>query len=740
MTLETAFTDYLLAIYRQWYALPYKATRLHLQGLLHAFAKEPGSVQEFVIRAERLSGVARATLAERRVLDAALAATQTLDAAAVERMRPLLVAEDPFDTALSQMVWQPSALRQALDQLGGVYRQEIERIPVDERTDIEALVQHFDDEVPGVRADYGKMLALLKATLAGLAKVRTLRILAWKVFLDAKVKDESKIVNTLGGDVVRPLATDSLSPEMTSVVPESIAPPATTQNAPLFSDIEFPRVIKRSASAWEPLIVRLTTKPVDTSVAVTEVNVAFADPAQPEQVDVVVTAPDFEERFHSFVRTIVVYADRDSQPAIFLVRSNVIGVKRVTVDFYHGGKQVGSAAFETSVQETAQPGRAPMLGDKVEFGDLGAALVPPPDLELRVVRAASENKLYFTLHSANPKVGFHFFPCGSVELVAAKPLDFLEGKFDRLSLLAANTTTDDAALNAEARQAMEVIGDELWEELLPEEFKGKIWEEIRTKCEKGIIRTLQITSDEPWIPWEMVRPYTRDVATEEETYEIFWAERFIMARWLAGRGTVDQVKVRNACLVAPDLDLAYVSEEKNTFDALTQLGVTTGAPLQNRAEVKAVLADGGVQLLHVASHASFNSENPERSPIVLADGELYPEELSASTTRGLRIDRPLVFFNACSAGRLGYGLTGLGGWAEKLVVAGRVGAFVGTLWEVNDRLAATFAQHLYTRLFAGDTLGEALHAARLHVREIDPANPTWLAYTLYGDPAAIFSV
>ena len=73
------------------------------------------------------------------------------------------------------------------------------------------------------------------------------------------------------------------------------------------------------------------------------------------------------------------------------------------------------------------------------------------------------------------------------------------------------------------------------------------------------------------------------------------------------------------------------------------------------------------------------------------------------------------------------------------MITGRVGAFVGTLWEVNDRLAAAFAQHLYTGLFAGDTLGEALHAARLHVREIDPANPTWLAYTLYGDPAATFA-
>src|SRR5690606_23350175 len=61
-------------------------------------------------------------------------------------------------------------------------------------------------------------------------------------------------------------------------------------------------------------------------------------------------------------------------------------------------------------------------------------------------------------------------------------------------------------------------------------------------------------------------------------------------------------------------------------------------------------------------------------------------------------------------------------------------AFVGTLWEVNDLLAAEFAIVFYDRLLAGDTLGQAFYAARLAVRDRQPDNPTWLAYVLYGDP------
>ncbi len=47
-----------------------------------------------------------------------------------------------------------------------------------------------------------------------------------------------------------------------------------------------------------------------------------------------------------------------------------------------------------------------------------------------------------------------------------------------------------------------------------------------------------------------------------------------------------------------------------------------------------------------------------------------------------------------------------------------------------------FSKHFYDRLAEGDTLGEAMRAARVHLRDLDPVNPTWLAYTLYGDPNA----
>ena len=63
------------------------------------------------------------------------------------------------------------------------------------------------------------------------------------------------------------------------------------------------------------------------------------------------------------------------------------------------------------------------------------------------------------------------------------------------------------------------------------------------------------------------------------------------------------------------------------------------------------------------------------------------------------------------------------------------GAFVGSLWEVVDSSAATYAQEFYRAALGGDTLGEAARKAREAIRQ-EPGDPTWLAYTLYGDPAA----
>ena len=93
-----------------------------------------------------------------------------------------------------------------------------------------------------------------------------------------------------------------------------------------------------------------------------------------------------------------------------------------------------------------------------------------------------------------------------------------------------------------------------------------------------------------------------------------------------------------------------------------------------------------------------------------------------------------MFLNACRTDGQAPLYTTVEGWAASFLRAG-AGAFIGSLWEVVDTSASTYAQEFYQAAIGGDTLGEAARRARDAIRD-NPGDPTWLAYTFYGDPAA----
>lgn len=93
----------------------------------------------------------------------------------------------------------------------------------------------------------------------------------------------------------------------------------------------------------------------------------------------------------------------------------------------------------------------------------------------------------------------------------------------------------------------------------------------------------------------------------------------------------------------------------------------------------------------------------------------------------------MVFLNACQAGRAGYKLTGIGGFAQAFLKGG-AGAFVGTLWSVGDEPAFSFGQAFYDALLGGKDISEATLLARDAARTAGDA--TWLAYAVYVHPHA----
>jgi hypothetical protein len=138
----------------------------------------------------------------------------------------------------------------------------------------------------------------------------------------------------------------------------------------------------------------------------------------------------------------------------------------------------------------------------------------------------------------------------------------------------------------------------------------------------------------------------------------------------------------------------------------------------------------------LASHSTFGgTSSGDASAVLLDDGVFTAAQLSPLMEGPLRRCAPLVFFNTCHSGRLGFCPTRLGAWGGRLVELG-CGGFIGALWPVTDRAAVAFARAFYGLIAQRCPIGEAIQLSRQQVREQFPNDPTWLAYCCFADPMA----
>jgi hypothetical protein len=277
----------------------------------------------------------------------------------------------------------------------------------------------------------------------------------------------------------------------------------------------------------------------------------------------------------------------------------------------------------------------------------------------------------------------------------------------------------------------------LYDELFSDDMK-LAYRKYRDK-----VRTMLITSDEPWIPWEMVKPYddsdARDLIDDD-----FLCARFKLTRWLAGEATpVARLGVSHlACLVVEEAPgkprLEFSRREREYFKELQlrKPEIVFSIPEKvGLADVEAVLDKHGIGLIHIAGHGNEDPADPNGSAVFLADGKvLSVRDLSGPRQTSIKRARSMVVLNACGLGKPGWSLMGLGGWASRCISGCHCGAFVGPMWAVDDRLAAEFSAAFYDALFRFDTIAEAALDARTRVRTLAPNDPSWLAYSVYAHP------
>lgn len=422
--------------------------------------------------------------------------------------------------------------------------------------------------------------------------------------------------------------------------------------------------------------------------------------------------------------TLVVSSEEETLPLQFKLRGAAVGRGQLRVLAFHQGQPLGALTLNVTVLE------APMNTSAQHFSQeqpLEPVSIHQPDLSLLILEhmEAGQPAFTFRLTARDPALGLNLKPFGPIRL-KVDALRYFQDFFQDIETLPLNSSGEKAL--AERRLAAKGIG--LFTSLLPPDLQLLLWS-LRSR-----IQSIQVQSEEPWIPWELCKLCGKEGGRMVEGP--FLCEGFALTRWLPGIAFKPALKLENLALVVPaDSDLIFTANERDYILSLKNGGRHVKQIPATFLAVREALASGVYDGWHFSGHGGFRGSDPNRSAIYLENQEtLTPEDLCGQVGN-LGRAKPVVFFNACQIGRSAMSLTDIGGWARQFLHAG-AGAFIGAYWSIYDRPAYDFAQELYSRLLSSIPIGRAVQEARTAIK---PAgDPIWLAYTVFADPLATVRV
>jgi hypothetical protein len=401
-------------------------------------------------------------------------------------------------------------------------------------------------------------------------------------------------------------------------------------------------------------------------------------------------------------------AAADSEPARFSFTTARTGLHTVTVRAFAGGTILG----ELAVQILVEVGAVLQVGP-VQIAEMDALATEPGEVTLLVGRT-DDDRYSFQL------LGEAMYPVEFSKRLTGDPAKLVNNLAAELRMIAAGTSL--FTTPALVRNRLQNLGAELWTDAVPEAVRRQFWEQADR------VRSLTIISETDILPWELVYPIDKNNDGGGFLVELFPVLRRVYrqsrARWLP---------LSSAAFVVPR------NSPGNAMDEVWAVRRRLGAGIVDRGVVEDLrqlirLLDHAPSIWHFACHNKFTDSTG--SIITMAGGPFRPNDLSLAVQKeSLANARPLIFLNACRTAGEVAGLMHMMGWANQFMGAG-AGAFLGSLWAVKSNSAKAFADAFYQAFISQRLpLGDAsLHARRAIMG--DGGDPTWLAYTVYGNPAA----
>jgi fatty-acyl-CoA synthase len=248
---------------------------------------------------------------------------------------------------------------------------------------------------------------------------------------------------------------------------------------------------------------------------------------------------------------IVVPLEGNSTALQFALRGLEPGPGRIMLDFAQDSRPVGSVDLHPEIiavpETTSIPiGFAPAVG-VIELTLDSRPTFERPDVVLKVFEhrlAGHPGRLQFVLSSTHQALRDLPVLDGDLGTLDLK-VDLSAWVSDQLQAVGvlaglAGTTSSDVA------RTLRGVGCNLFQQLLPPALQELCW----TFRKRGV-RTILVLSDDPHIPWELIRPFRTDPATGAITAEdAFWGESYALTHWLRGRPPVPRLIIRQVVAIA----------------------------------------------------------------------------------------------------------------------------------------------------------------------------------------------
>ena len=479
------------------------------------------------------------------------------------------------------------------------------------------------------------------------------------------------------------------------------------ENIPIGTDSKF-RIILKHANSADGRLGKVILEGIEKNQKETKLTVmVMSDP--PGFVDFV---------GDTYTEMKVPLESKDSKPIEFVIRPKQSGWCIIKAQFYHKGSYAGNIGVKTKVveEQLEQRPASSTSSLNLDVHNEGA------DLSLHILEMNSTpQKLEYMIMIISEKLGYPQKIFKQISLKTNPEKYF--GEFFRS--IEEDGFEEDGSYDPQVIEDNLVAkGQNLYSELFPLDFQEFFWKH------RNNINSIQVISQEPWIPWEIIKPWKNGENGPEE--DEFLCVKYAFTRWLENVPIKQKTKIEKIKIVVPkDTNLPSAKKE---FQWIKQFATQSMLKAENvtrdskYSEVMKSLKEGGFDLLHFSTHGSYEKKYAKMSALVLQDGKLLRAENINGITANFGQDNPVVILNACETGRQGFSLTGIGSWADAFLKA-KSSAFIGTLWSIDDVTAQKFTEHLYQNLRNKIPLDKAVQSARIEARQ--HGDPSWLAYTLY---------